>query len=215
MGCTCVSFDQEGKLYTGSHCVCRDHGAYPDKPTLVHTQKLAVVRMPSRVLPLLREFLEVLLLVIQPLSGVSALYVNPDMFKAQRDEHASQAAYIQNLFDPELIEQELRRGVFDPSGLFQIITSTLRAHCAPMRDASMEAMIQCAREARSLAEAVNAMKMCMEMLELMKLVCHILDLSNIQIYLPLFTNRTLLITSYKQSGPILLAILLKLNSDGS
>ena len=62
--------------------------------------------MPSRILTLLCEFLEVLLLVIQPLSKISGIYVNPNTFKAQMQEHAAQAAYIRSIFDPVLIEQD-------------------------------------------------------------------------------------------------------------
>ena len=131
--------------------------------------------MPSRIRRLLTEFLEVLLLVIQPLSSISGMYVNPDTFKAQMQEHTAQAAYIRSIFDPALIEQELKHEVFDPSGLFRAIGNTLKGHCAPMRDRAVETMVQAAQACApggtgTKQDAVKAVMMCMEILELMKLV---------------------------------------------
>jgi hypothetical protein len=91
-------------------------------------------------------------------------------------EHSVQATYIRSLFDPVLIEQELRRGIFDPSGLFRTIGATLKGHCAPMRDQSVETMVRAAESCGSKPDsspsrdAINAIRMCMEILELMKLV---------------------------------------------
>jgi hypothetical protein len=131
--------------------------------------------MPSRILNLLTELLEVLLLVIQPLTTISGMYVNPNMFKAQMQEHSAQAAYIRSIFDPLLIEQELKHEVFDPSGLFRAIGTTLKGHCAPMRDRAVEMMVQLAQTCApggigTKQDAVRAVRMCMEILELMKLV---------------------------------------------
>ncbi|KAF8583347.1 hypothetical protein K439DRAFT_1247188, partial [Ramaria rubella] len=44
-------------------------------------------------------------------------------------------------FDPALIEQELRRGIFDPAGLFSVLGETLKRHCAPMRDRLVDRMV--------------------------------------------------------------------------
>lgn len=103
------------------------------------------------------------------------MYVNPEVFNAQMQEHAAQATYIRSIFDPALIEQELRHQVFDPSGLFHAVGVTLKAHCAPMRDQTVEAMVQAAEACApngqgTKADAVKAVRMCMDILELMKLV---------------------------------------------
>jgi len=105
------------------------------------------------------------------------MYVNPNMFKTQMREHSAQAAYIRSIFDPALIEQELKHDVFDPSGLFRVIGSTLKGHCAPMRDRAVETMVQAAHACApggtgTKEDAVKAVRMCMEILELMKLVRH-------------------------------------------
>ncbi|EEB88284.1 hypothetical protein MPER_13961, partial [Moniliophthora perniciosa FA553] len=72
------------------------------------------------------------------------MYVNPDSFKAQMEEHSIQANYIRSIFDPALIEQELRHDVFDLASLLRVIGATLKGHCAPMRDQAVEAMVQSA-----------------------------------------------------------------------
>jgi len=109
------------------------------------------------------------------------MYVNPDTFKAQMQEHTAQAAFIRSIFDPTLIEQELKHEVFDPSGLFRAIGNTLKGHCAPMRDRAVETMVQAAQACTpggtgTKQDAVKAVRMCMEILELMKL-----DIANHQL----------------------------------
>jgi len=176
-GCTCVSFDLHGKPHPVV-CACAQVPHPPCGPVVAYSSCMNgyTLRMPSRIHRLLVEFLEVLLLVIQPLSSISGMYVNPDTFQAQMQEHSSQAAYIRSIFDPALIEQELKHQVFDPSGLFRAIGSTLKGHCAPMRDRAVEMMVQAGQTCApggtgTKQDAVKAVRMCMEILELMKLVC--------------------------------------------
>lgn len=181
-GCTCVSFDVRAKPHPAV-CACA-HVAMPSlNPAVAFSPTLHVVtlRMPSRIRSLLDEFLEVLLLVIQPLSSVAGAHVSPT--KSQQAEHVAQAAYIRSVFDPALIEQELKHKVFDPSGLFRAIGLTLQGHCAPMRDHAVELMVQVAQTCApggqgSKADAVKAVRMCMDILELMKLAsCRSLQMS--------------------------------------
>lgn len=178
-GCTCVTFDSQGNPHR-LVCVCAQTSTSPKHPVFSQlSAKVYTLRMPSRILTLLCEFLEVLLLVIQPLSKISGIYVNPNTFKAQMQEHTAQAAYIRSIFDPVLIEQELKRGLFDPSGLFRAIGTTLKGHCAPMRDSAVESMVQaahtCFENGNSGTNAVKALRMCMEILELMKLVSFFIE----------------------------------------
>jgi hypothetical protein len=124
---------------------------------------------------LLSEFLEVLLSVIQPLASISATYVTANTLQSQMHAHAAQAAYLRSLFDPELIEQELKHNVFDPSGMFRLIGDTLKSHCAPMRDRAVELMMDLAGSCApgrsgDKAEVVKVFRMCLDVLELMKLV---------------------------------------------
>jgi hypothetical protein len=178
-GCTCVSFDLLGKPH-GLICACGQVPLPSVNPILAFSSSLSVLtlRMPSRIRPLLSEFLEVLLSVLTPLSSISGMYVNPNTFQSQMQEHAAQAAYVRAVFDPELIEQELKHEIFDPSNLFRSIGLTLKSHCAPMRDAAVEEMVMLAQTCApggcgTKGDAVKALKYCMDILELMKLVrCH-------------------------------------------
>lgn len=175
-GCTCVSFDMQWRPCE-CVCVCRRVALPPQNPVLTYStsRRVLTLRMPSRIRPLLTEFLEVLLFVIQPLTSISDTYANPSTFQVQIERHASQAAHLRSVFDPELIQQELSHDLFDPSGLFVVIGQTLKSHCAPMRDRAVDAMVEVANTCApggggSKADAVKAVQMCLNILELMKLV---------------------------------------------
>ncbi len=176
-GCTCVSYDTSSRKYIPTICIC-DHVPLPTDAPLAFSvsASLITIRTTSRLRTLLNEFLEVLLHVIQPLSMLSGPYVNPDFLQTPIQEHTEQARLIRSHFDPDLIEQELKHGVFDPSGLFQMIGATLKAHCAPMRDHAVDNMVETAKACapgcqRTIQDAVKVLRNCLEILELMKLVC--------------------------------------------
>ncbi|KAF9267453.1 hypothetical protein L218DRAFT_955334 [Marasmius fiardii PR-910] len=185
-GCTCFPVDKRGHpvVIQDSTCVCNQVNSPPPTPVVaayLPSLQITMVRTPSRIRPLLSEFLEVVLLVIQPLQSISSTYVNPDSFKTQMEEHIVQANYIRSIFDPALIEQELRHNVFDLASLMCVIGTTLKGHCAPMRDQAVEAMVQAAEVCKpggcgTKADAVNVVRACMDILELMKL-----DIANHQL----------------------------------
>lgn len=161
----------------GVVCACAHVVPPVHTPVVAYSPALQVVtlRIPSRIRDLLNEFLEVLLLVTQPLTSIPGAYVTPSTSQTQIEEYAKQAAHIRSLFDPALIEQELKHNLFDPSGLFRSIGLMLQGHCAPMRDQAVEIMVQAAQlcepgRGSTKAEAVNAVRMCLNILELMKLV---------------------------------------------
>ena len=167
-GCTCVSFDRSKRPHP-LVCVCAALPTPPSSPTVCRpTPEVYTIRMPSRIPQLLQEFLQVLLLVIQPLSSISGVYLHANSIREQMEEHAAQAAYIRTIFDPALIEQELKHACFDPAGLFAAIGDTLKRHCAPMRDKAVEEMVRMAQQPG--VEAFRAVRACLELLELMKLV---------------------------------------------
>ncbi|KAF7299110.1 Vacuolar ATP synthase subunit B [Mycena indigotica] len=179
-GCTCVSFDIRGKPHP-TVCACAHVSTPAVNPVVAYSPTLhvATLRMPSRIRALLEELLEVLLLVIQPLSTLGGAPASPTA--AQQADHLAQAAYIRSVFDPALIEQELKHKLFDPSSLFRAIGLTLQGHCAPMRDQAVELMVQLAQTCApggngTKADAVRAVRMCMDILELMKL-----DIANHQL----------------------------------
>ncbi|KAG6334260.1 hypothetical protein ID866_4835 [Astraeus odoratus] len=181
-GCTCVSFDMQWRPCE-CLCVCRRVPLPSSNPILTFSasRRILTLRMPSRIRPLLVEFLEVLLFVIQPLTSISDAYANPSTFQAQIERHAAQAAHLRSVFDPDLIQQELQHDLFDPSGLFIVIGQTLKSHCAPMRDRVVDTMVEVARTCApggggTKADAVKAVRMCLDILELMKL-----DIANHQL----------------------------------
>ncbi|KAH7885269.1 T-complex protein 11-domain-containing protein [Phlebopus sp. FC_14] len=181
-GCTCVSFNVQGRPCERV-CVCRRIALPIQSPVLTYsTSRLTfTLRMPSRIRPLLTEFLEVLLFVIQPLTSISDTYANPSTFQAQMERHAAQAAHLRSVFDPELIQQEMQHDLFDPSGLFVVIGETLKSHCAPMRDRAVDAMVEVAKTCApggsgNKADAVKAVRLCFDILEVMKL-----DIANHQL----------------------------------
>ncbi|XP_006462741.1 hypothetical protein AGABI2DRAFT_207333 [Agaricus bisporus var. bisporus H97] len=174
-GCTCVSYDTSSRRYIPTICVC-DRVPLPTDAPLTFTipPSYITVRTPSRVRALLNEFLEVLLHVIQPLATLSGPYVKTEVLQGPVEEHAEQAKHIRSLFDLDLIEQELKHGVFDPSGLFQVIGLTLKNHCAPMRDHAVDSMVEAAKAcapggSATIRDAVKVVRNCSEILELMKL----------------------------------------------
>lgn len=175
-GCTCVSYDTSSRRYVSTICIC-DHVPLPTDVPLAFSvaPSLVTTRTTPRLRTLLNEFLEVLLHVIQPLSMLSGPYVNPEFLQTPIQEHTEQARTIRSHFDPDLIEQELKHGVFDPSGLFQVIGGTLKAHCAPMRDHAVDKMVEAAKGCApgckgTIQDAVKVLRSCLEILELMKLV---------------------------------------------
>jgi hypothetical protein len=181
-GCTCISLDYESRL-VDLKCACKRIPQPGSQPLLVFfpLDSVMTVRMPSRLRPLLAELLEVLLSVIQPLPSTSSGFymqhpttsVSGQQHQAQ--QHAVQATLLRSVLDSDLIEQELKHGLFDPSGLFRVIGETLKCHCAPMRDRAVETMVQIAQTCApggggTKADAVKALRMCFEVLEFMKLV---------------------------------------------
>jgi hypothetical protein len=137
--------------------------------------------MPSRIRCLLSELLAVLLSIIQPLpESCAGMYMQeptsgPAGARYQAVHHAAQAAALHAALDPDLICQELEHRLFDPSGLFRVVGETLKCHCAPMRDAAVDAVVaaadRCAPGERgSYQDAVVAMRMLFTVLETMKLV---------------------------------------------
>lgn len=133
--------------------------------------------MPSRIRPLLQELLLVLLSIITPQTALVSTSPQSGRISVQqrRKQQQEQAQSLRAVLDVDLIEQEMRHGLFDPSGAFEVIGQILKSHCAPMRDQAVDAMVQLAKTCApsgegSKADAVRAIRECFELLELMKLV---------------------------------------------
>jgi len=148
--------------------------------------------MPSRIRPLLQELLLVLLSIITPQTALVSTSPQSGRISVQqrRKQQQEQAQSLRAVLDVDLIEQEMRHGLFDPSGAFEVIGQILKSHCAPMRDQAVDAMVQLAKTCApngegSKADAVSAIRECFELLELMKL-----DIANhqMQTYRPLIIH---------------------------
>ena len=173
--CTCITWDELGRSLAEPVCICRDFRSPPAHNTAVILPNFRgkTLRTASRIRHLFSELLEVLLSVIQPLpSSILNSTVRPASFQPALDKITTQANYIRSILDPALIQQEIYHGVWDASGLFQVLGETLKCHCAPMRDRNVEAMIHTAQscvDGRNVASLTKAIRMCFEVLEFMKL----------------------------------------------
>ena len=177
-GCTCVTFDTQGKL-SGCVCVCRRLPTPPADPIIacLPLRRRLTLRMPSRIRPLLNELLLVLLSIISPQTALVSTSPQSGRISIQqrRKQQQEQAQTLRAVLDVDFIEQEMRHGLYDPSGAFEVIGQILKSHCAPMRDPAVDAMVQLAQSCApggggGKAEAVRAIRECFELLELMKLV---------------------------------------------
>ncbi|KAI0761944.1 T-complex protein 11-domain-containing protein [Trametes elegans] len=177
-GCTCTTVDLNGKL-AELRCVCDTVPQTPERPVVKYSAgQLATVRTHSRMRPLLYELLEVLISIIQPPQPPTLrppeLAFPPSPQHPQFQQNLAHIALLRLHLDPELIQQEINHGLFDPSGLFKVIGDIIRCHCAPMRDAAVDQMVALAQSCApggngTKLDAVRAIRMCFEIMELMKL----------------------------------------------
>lgn len=174
-GCTCTTLDLQGKVIE-RRCICASIPLPAEKPIRAYSPAggFVTVRSPSRLRPLLAELLEVLASIIRPVVLRPAdLCVQANVTSAQ-EQNDSHVAYLRSILDADLIQQEIEHGVFDPSGVFKAIGDIMRCYCAPMRDQAVNQMVALADSCSpggngTKADAVRAIRLCFEILELMKL----------------------------------------------
>lgn len=189
-GCACVSFD-ESRQMSRHTCLCVHDAPQSLSPTAMDCDESCrtpcplPIRVPSRIRPLIEELREVILAVVLPVpspvpckssrhstSSTATLAVKPRKLTAAE---SAGLGWIHEAFDVELIEQHLRYGVFDPSKLFAAVGDLLKRHCAPSRDAAVATMVEIASncgpgKSGTVGDALRAIRMCFEVLELMRLV---------------------------------------------
>lgn len=147
-GCRCTAYT--GNTLLG--CVC-DPTSGP---------RSVAFRLPSRV-PMLIEELKAILLSIVPAPTLSNI---ANSSPAAQVTHRAAAALVEEALDAELIVQQLQHGVFNMVNLARFVGQTLKLHCAPMRDAAVDKMVL----AMAGPTTTTGLRMCFELLELMKLV---------------------------------------------
>lgn len=159
------------------------------------------VRSPSRIRPLLCELLDILVSIIQPVISHSPELPlsSTEAVHPQAKQTLAHVSLLRSVLDADLIRQEIEHGLFDPSSVCSVIGDIIRCHCAPMRDSAVDQMVTIAKSCApggtgTKADAVRAIRMCFEIMELMKLVRHSCLLLRIyELYLIVFLltgNRT-------------------------
>ena len=81
-------------------------------------------------------------------------------------------ALVPELFaalDPEFITSQVRRGVYDFARVFVIIGEAMKVHCAPVRDAMVDEMVEIARN----GNVCLGLRTCFDCVEVMKLVSQV------------------------------------------
>ncbi|KAF8964159.1 hypothetical protein BGZ46_000826 [Entomortierella lignicola] len=142
-------------------------GITASNPTsrLVQLEAQQTYPLPDAVLlpRLIDELREILLSLLPqpPVAQDAAPVVNPER------------ALLISTLDPDLLIQELDHGVLDVHALFRFLGDSLKGHCAPMRDALVESMVNIVVD---FDEIVRGIRMCFEILEWMKL-----DIANHQL----------------------------------
>lgn len=132
-------------------------------------------RLPSRIVPLIQELRDILL-VLLPQPGNEGADPNSP---TRRNGGSATAQMIRDTLDPALIAQEVSHGVLDVASLATFFGHILKSHCAPMRDEVVEVMIRSIRHGgahNNMSMVSNGLRMCFEILELMKL-----DIANHQL----------------------------------
>lgn len=180
-GCTCTTVDGHGRPLERI-CICKSVPMPIGKSIRASTAAgtFNTIRTPSRLKPLLTELLEVLISIIQPVVTRSAgLGLYPELLHPQYNQNASHVSLLRSILDADLIQQELDHALFDPCGVFQTIGDIIRCYCAPMRDHAVDQMVKLAQSCSpggtgTKADAVRAIRLCFEIMELMKLVCNII-----------------------------------------
>lgn len=156
-------------------CICRNAGD-PRCRTSVSE------RLPSRIVPLIQELRDIILALL-PSSGTTDAQgqETPTRRTAKSSDSAGSATaqMIIDTLDPMFIAQEVAHGVLDVSSLAKFFGHILKSHCAPMRDEIVESMVQTIHrggQTNDMPIVASGLRMCFEILELMKL-----DIANHQL----------------------------------
>ncbi|KIJ47768.1 hypothetical protein M422DRAFT_248332, partial [Sphaerobolus stellatus SS14] len=200
-GCVCTAWDintgtlrahcgrqvQEANLrHPGTYSSVTTKQAISEESANFSSSLLIVpcsITLAARLPTMLHTMLRTLHYIIAPPPPLSPLNSPPSHARPTYLAALAEADHLISHFDISLMEQEIRRGIFEPEGLFRLIGETLQKHCAPMRDNSIEAMVEFARR-NTIKEdrkernrrMLGAARMCFEIIDLMKL-----DIANHQL----------------------------------
>ncbi|PWN18825.1 hypothetical protein BCV69DRAFT_300978 [Microstroma glucosiphilum] len=196
LGCTCTSFEGQRLL----PCICGGSVAARSASQVSSAamtrgsksgsgscSKLPADKNPPSRVPVLVQELRAICLSILPgsngaahspissrsptgssMAGVGTPLVGQSGGTVVSSDHSVLASTL----DPVFISQQLAHGVLDVPGLVSFLASVLQLHCAPMRDEMIDEMVQETKRGR----IGKGLRMCFEILELMKL-----DIANHQL----------------------------------
>ncbi|KAF9190913.1 hypothetical protein BGZ51_008062 [Haplosporangium sp. Z 767] len=145
---------------------------------LIQQQAQQMCPLPKAVLlpRLIDELREILLSLLPAPSAAAATAAssnNQDGNNPAQPPPNPERALLMSTLDPDMLLQELDHGVLDVHALFRFLGDSLKGHCAPMRDALVESMVNIVVDGD---EIVRGIRMCFEILEWMKL-----DIANHQL----------------------------------
>ncbi|GAA6053932.1 hypothetical protein JCM3770_004628 [Rhodotorula araucariae] len=179
VGCRCTAFRNN----TLVPCIC---GAVTSDTSFAPP---LANRLTSRIQPLIAELRDILVSLLPVPSAPNS----PDLASSPPFAHASTPSsadlfgpsapfsfstlaasreQLLEVLEPARLTQQLARGCVNIPALARFLGATIKQHCAPMRDEMVDAMVR-ACEGEGLAEGL---RMCFEILELLKL-----DIANHQL----------------------------------
>lgn len=183
-GCTCLIVDTKYRYHLHD-CTCtreEKETILPystirfSGPSTSCPENVYVIRTPSRIPLLIEELREILLSVTAP----SKVSVRGSCLKCLCSQNfvprsaGGDESWLVDALDVALIEQELKHGVFNFSGLLVAVGAMLGRYCSPARDTAIKAMVgivqKSAESSEKILNVVNAIRMCFEIVEMMKLV---------------------------------------------
>jgi hypothetical protein len=133
---------------------------------------------PSRLVPVLQELRDMIKLLMgntepRPLGPHAQSHVWSNSLRAERQAQTRVVVFnLLDRLDPAQLARELRHGAFDVS-IFGEIARTMKIHCAPMRDAKVDSMVQLAEQ----GDIGAAIRRCFECCRYMKI-----DIVNHEVY---------------------------------
>ncbi|KAJ8292784.1 Protein SOK1 [Rhodotorula toruloides] len=170
IGCRCAAFRNNSLL----PCICSCFG---DETHPVHLSS----RLPSRIFQLIVELRAIISTLLpgsptpnSPTPSSAATFDTSSLSAAPSSAptHNAREA-VAEVLDPVHLTQQIAHGVADIAALARFLGSTLKMHCAPMRDELVDAMVKVTCEGEGI---VKGLRLCFEILELMKL-----DIANHQL----------------------------------
>ncbi|GAA5934306.1 Sok1p [Sporobolomyces koalae] len=160
LGCRCTTFFKSTLL----PCIC---------PSLDPSAQL-----PTRIVSLVAELRGILLSLLPASTSASpnmpstAVFPPVETTSSQSMPCDGLREELLDALDPVVVCQQLVQGTLDVAGLARFLGDTLKTHCAPMRDDLVDEMVT-ACEGHGV---VIGLRLCFEVLELMKL-----DIANHQL----------------------------------